>query len=797
MLLLTISLFNTNNALATFADLELIRVYYDRSGAEYASDLGNVNTILGINGPQSFSGSFIGANGVPVLAAYFALDSTNKHLWASNANAVTTTFIPAIIGGPTGLTSIKSGTTFMYNTYNSTAVGNAYSGLASHSNSYKAKISATQGWFANTITAANSARTYSELDLNNLTTTNTQSLYYWANGLATTSADKAGVAVAQLTTNTDGYTTIEKLPRINGACGTSNTQQLFSAPTTDLCISGKALPVSTGNGPWSWVCNGQGIDSNGAGTNAGCATSTIYNITVKYVQDPNGNGKNNGTITCDSPVAPDGTSVCTITPDNGYVLSALTDSATGGLPADVFSSVSANKYTLNAVNANHTIEGAFAAGTGGSAPPTITWTPPAAINYGTPLSATQLSAAATDPVTPTTTVSGTFAYTKDGGIAVALTDLLSAGTYQLTATFHPTDTTAYTDNVATTVSLVVNPAPLTITATNVGKAYGQPLAFIGNEFSSIGLKNNETIGSVTLTSTGTLAQAGVVGSPYDITPSAATGGTFNAANYAITYTKGLLTISPAPLIITANSSGKTFGQSTTFGSTEFTASGLQNGETIGSVTLTSDGAAAQAGVIGSPFAIIPSAATAGTFTTTNYTITYVSGALTVSKATPALSWSKPAAIDYGTLLSGTQLNASAGGLSGTFVYSPAAAGSPLSIGSQILSVIFTPSDTANYNIAGMTVNLTVNPTVQIVGDKGYDTLLSILQSKAVKADATIQLRDAYVTSAPEALIFNTGFTVNLNGGMDANWAPTANSTTIKGRLSVLSGKVVANGITIR
>ena len=42
------------------------------------------------------------------------------------------------------------------------------------------------------------------------------------------------------------------------------------------------------------------------------------------------------------------------------------------------------------------------------------------------------------------------------------------------------------------------------------------------------------------------------------------------------------------------------------------------------------------------------------------------------KATPVITWPTPAAITYGTALSGTQLNATApAGIAGTFVYTPA------------------------------------------------------------------------------------------------------------------------------
>ena len=96
-------------------------------------------------------------------------------------------------------------------------------------------------------------------------------------------------------------------------------------------------------------------------------------------------------------------------------------------------------------------------------------------------------------------------------------------------------------------SLTVTPAPvvleaLNISANNISKTYGAPYIFTGQEFSSTGLIGGQTIGSVTLTSLGAPASAAVGG--YKIVISNATGGTFNAGNYTITYNKGILTVTP-------------------------------------------------------------------------------------------------------------------------------------------------------------------------------------------------------------------------------------------------------------
>jgi len=75
--------------------------------------------------------------------------------------------------------------------------------------------------------------------------------------------------------------------------------------------------------------------------------------------------------------------------------------------------------------------------------PVITWPPPAAITYGTALSATQLNATASVP--------GAFVYSQAAG------SVLKAGTHTLTAYFTPTDRTDYLCATGTQ-TLTVTPA---------------------------------------------------------------------------------------------------------------------------------------------------------------------------------------------------------------------------------------------------------------------------------------------------------------------------------------------------
>jgi len=103
-------------------------------------------------------------------------------------------------------------------------------------------------------------------------------------------------------------------------------------------------------------------------------------------------------------------------------------------------------------------------------------------------------------------------------------------------------TNATSISVATTSSSV-SPAPLTIIANPYQKFYGSTLQLgSGNtRFSSTGLMNNETVGSVTMTASGGTNATDPVGI-YALNPSVAIGGSFNSNNYMITYAPGNLTV---------------------------------------------------------------------------------------------------------------------------------------------------------------------------------------------------------------------------------------------------------------
>ena len=98
--------------------------------------------------------------------------------------------------------------------------------------------------------------------------------------------------------------------------------------------------------------------------------------------------------------------------------------------------------------------------------------------------------------------------------------------------------------------------------------------------------------------------------------------------------------------------------------------------------------------------------------TTDYASATSSVSISVTQATPAIIWSAPASIAYGTALSATQLNASST-VAGTFSYSPAA-GTVLTAGNHTITATFTPTDTTDYTTATATVTLNVIPAIPVI-----------------------------------------------------------------------------------
>lgn len=99
-----------------------------------------------------------------------------------------------------------------------------------------------------------------------------------------------------------------------------------------------------------------------------------------------------------------------------------------------------------------------------------------------------------------------------------------------------------------------------------------------------------------------------------------------------------------------------------------------------------------------------------------------------AKIDPVISWETPVDISFGTLLSTTQLNATAD-VPGTFFYTPAIDTKLNEGNNQELKVDFTPTDASMYNPASKTVSINVLPasisTAIFNPDLTYGTLTDI------------------------------------------------------------------------
>ena len=156
------------------------------------------------------------------------------------------------------------------------------------------------------------------------------------------------------------------------------------------------------------------------------------------------------------------------------------------------------------------------------------------------------------------------------------------------------------------------------------------------------------------------------------------------------------TTATATEALTVNPKATTF----TVAPTSFTYTGAAQGPTV-----TPSLAGATFTTSGTPTATSPGSYTVTATANGNYSGTSGAVSWSIAKATPVITWATPAAITSGTALSGTQLNATAS-VAGTFVYSPVAGTVP-AVGTQTLSVTFTPTDGTNYTTVTATVSLTV------------------------------------------------------------------------------------------
>jgi len=300
--------------------------------------------------------------------------------------------------------------------------------------------------------------------------------------------------------------------------------------------------------------------------------------------------------------------------------------------------------------------------------PVIAWSTPAAIAYGVPLNGAQLNAMASTP--------GRFVYSPAKG------ELLPAGEHSLSVVFTPADTAGFTEAQATVQIAVAQatpkltwqaPAPISCN-TPLSAAQLNATASVPGEFAY-----TPAAGEVLPAGEHTLK---LVFTPDDY------------ENYTEAETAVQIAVSRVvPVILWPAPVPIAYG--TALSTTQLNAATSAPGRFVYKPAA---GEVLHAGVQPLQANFIP-ADEAG------YESAQAVVALTVTQATPIITWPTPAAIYDGTALSAAELSASAL-VPGSFVYEPAV-GEVLAAGTHTLTVTFTPTDSEDYTVVQAVALLTV------------------------------------------------------------------------------------------
>ena len=199
-----------------------------------------------------------------------------------------------------------------------------------------------------------------------------------------------------------------------------------------------------------------------------------------------------------------------------------------------------------------------------------------------------------------TTLAGLTSATGTYAIDVALGTLLSEQGYQFA--------------IGSPGVLSVTPRPITITADDLSRIYGNANPALTYAVGGLGLVNGDQLTGALATTAGATTGVGNV---------AITQGTLAAsANYALTYNAGVLSINPRPITVTADNLTRIYGNANPVLTYAVGGLGLVNGDQLTGALATTAGATTGVGNV---------AITQGTLAASaNYALTYDAGVLSIT-----------------------------------------------------------------------------------------------------------------------------------------------------------------------
>ncbi len=444
----------------------------------------------------AYSVSYSGSNGVPTLAGIYSVTVTitDPNYTASATATLTVHAGPTQIFWP-NLNSIVYGTPLSTTQLSATTTipgvfsYNPVAGTILTPGNYVLSVTFTPNDSPNTPTTATQALTVTKAGLT-IKAVDAGRIYGAANPVFTANVTGAVNGDTFTTSGTTTATTTSPVgtyPIAPSVTGANLAYYTVTSVNGTLTVSGAPATVTLSN--LNQVSDGSPKPATVTTTPAGLATTVTYN----------------GSTTAPS------------TPGSYSVVATITDANYTG--------------TANGV----LVITASAA--------TVTWNSPAAIAYGTALSATQLNA--------TASAAGAFVYTPAAGT------VLSPGTQTLNVVFTPT---AGGPTTSANVTLVVNKGTLTVTAANASRLFGAanpPLTA-----TITGAVNGDIL---TATATTSATTASAIGT-YPIIPSVT--GT-NVAAYNVTLINGTLSVlSGTPTVTLTSNKPSTFvGDTVTFTAT--------------------------------------------------------------------------------------------------------------------------------------------------------------------------------------------------------------------------------------
>ncbi len=134
--------------------------------------------------------------------------------------------------------------------------------------------------------------------------------------------------------------------------------------------------------------------------------------------------------------------------------------------------------------------------------------------------------------------------------------------------------------------------------------------------------------------------------------------------------------------------------------------------------------------------------------------TQASVLLTVTRATPVLTWPAPASISYGAPLDAKQLNATAS-VGGRFTYSPTA-GEVLKVGVHTLTATFIPDMANNYTKAQTSVSLTVTRSTPSINWPDPAPILTGSKLDTAQLNATAAIPGSFAYNPAAGTVLATG-----------------------------------------